>query len=650
MDLRSPKTRSKTIITIGFAAILAFLVVLLGVWVINVYNNEAILNKIADVQLETRQIAIMRNAAYRRALALHRMSIMSDPFAQEEEERRFYELGSIFRSTRNKVLSRPMLGSEKLAWDNIRNTLNKGSTAQNKVLQLILDEELETANKLLLDEVVPTQDIFVEEISDILDQQRNQVESKIGEVTQRNRTTYWLIGLFGSVAFMLGAFTIFVVRRTDKTEKALLNQGKRIRELYEVSSMAGLNIDEQISEMLKLGCRLLNLEIAKVCRIDTHKKTNTFLYTHAPESYDLVPGKSLPLDRTFCCVTFASKEAIAINNTGKSEHAHSKYYEFSQLESYIAANINVLGEKFGTVNFSSRNPRENAFTDTDKDLVNLIGSWVGLSLERQMGQKELYEAKENAETANKTKSAFLANMSHELRTPLNAIIGYSELMIEDLADTTESQQIPDLKNISNSGHHLLSLINDILDISKIEAGKMDLSLQETDIGALIGEMLDIFRPSLQQNHDALVVNNIEGLGFAVVDPMRLKQALMNLFSNAVKFTEHGTITINAEHRDFEEKTWIAIQISDTGIGIPEDEIDALFQPFQQSSSGAETKYGGTGLGLAISRRICRLMSGDITVESVEGQGSTFTIWLPIDPAASVSVQHSTRKLARKLAH
>ena len=639
MNLHSPETRSKTIITIGFAAILAFLVVLLGVWMINVYNNEAILNKIADVQLETRQIALMRKAAYRRALALHRMSIMSDPFAQEEEERRFYELGSVFRSTRDKVLSRPMLGQEKLAWDKIRNTLNKGSLAQRHVLDLILNEQFDTANQVLLDEVVPTQDIFVDEISDILDQQRNQVESKIGEVTHRNRTTYWLIGLFGSVAFMLAAFTIFVVRRTDKTEKALLDQGKRIRELYEVSSMAGLNIDEQISEMLKLGCRLLNLEIAKVCRIDTQKKTNTFLYTHAPESYDLAPGKSLPLDRTFCSVTFAAKNAIAINNTGKSEHADSKYYEFSQLESYIAANINVLGEKFGTVNFSSRYPRKNAFTDTDKDLVNLIGSWVGLSLERQMGQKELYEAKENAETANKTKSAFLANMSHELRTPLNAIIGYSELMIEDLADATDKRQVPDLKNISSSGHHLLNLINDILDISKVEAGKMDLALQETDIGELIGEMLDIFRPSLQKNHDALIVNTIDDLGFALVDPMRLKQALMNLFSNAVKFTEHGTITINTEHKVHEDKTWIAIQISDTGIGIPEDEIDALFQPFQQSRKGAESKYGGTGLGLAISRRICRLMGGDITVESTEGQGSTFTLWLPLNATAEILKQH-----------
>ncbi|MDT8385843.1 MAG: ATP-binding protein [Gammaproteobacteria bacterium] len=630
MDLSQTKTQSKTIITTGFVTIVACLLVLITIWVFNVYTNEAILNEIADAQLETRQIAIMRNAAYRRALALHRMSIMPDPFDQEEEERRFYELGSIFRSTRSELLAQPMHPRERQVWEQIRNTLNKGGAAQNRVLNLILEEKLEAANKMLLDEVVPTQDIFVEEISDLLDQQRSQVESKIAEVAHRNRTTYWLIGLFGSVALMLGGFTLFVVRRTEKTEDALLEQGRRIRELYEVSSKAGLNIDEQVSEMLQLGCRLLDLEIAKVCRIDTEQQTNTFLHTHAPASYGVTPGKCLPLDKTFCSVTFASEKGVAINNTGKSAHADSAYYEFSQLESYIAANISVRGKKFGTVNFSSRYPRAYPFTETDQDLMHLIGSWVGLSLERQMNQEELYEAKENAEAANKTKSAFLANMSHELRTPLNAIIGYSELMIEDLKGTPDTQQIPDLNNISKSGHHLLSLINDILDISKIEAGKMQLSLHETDIDRLINETIESFQPSLKKNNNTLVANNHQPLGIALIDPMRLRQVLMNLFSNAVKFTQNGTITVNTQLTDHEQKTWITIDVVDTGIGIPEDEIDSLFQPFQQSTTGAEMKYGGTGLGLAICRRICRLMGGDISLRSVEGEGSTFTIWLPTE--------------------
>ena len=644
MDLSSSKTRSKAIIITGFFTIMACLLVLLSVWVFNVYNNEAILNEIADTQLQTRQIAIMRNAAYRRALALHRMTIMPDPFDQEEEERNFYELGSVFRSTRSKVLEQPMRIQEKMAWERIRGTLNKGSSAQNKVLQLILNEKLEAANKMLLDEVVPTQDLFVQGISDILDTQRSQVESKIAVVTHRNRTSYWLIGLFGSVAIMLGAFTIFIVRRTGKTEEALLNQGKRIRELYEVSSKAGFNIDEQISEMLKLGCRLLDLEIAKVCQIDLDKNTNTFLHTHAPEEYGVNPGTKLPLDNTFCSMTISSGEAISIHNTGKSEFSNSKPYKFSHLESYIASTISVRGKRYGTVNFSSRYPRPTAFTDTDKDLVNLIGNWVGLSLERQTSQEELYEAKESAEAASKTKSSFLANMSHELRTPLNAIIGYSELMIEDIRDSGDTERTQDLNNIASSGHHLLSLINDILDISKIEAGKIELTLHETNISKLINETIESIRPSLRKNNDTLVVSNQDGLGNAMIDPIRLKQALMNLFSNAVKFTENGVISITSEQTLHEDKPWITIHVKDTGIGIPDNEIDRLFQPFQQSTTGANTKYGGTGLGLAISRRICRLMGGDISIKSTEGEGSTFTIWLPMIRSHETEDQPQLRRI------
>ena len=157
-----------------------------------------------------------------------------------------------------------------------RETLNKGGRAQNQVLGLILNEELDKANKILLDEVVPTQDIFVDGISNILDLQTDQVANQIAEVTQRNQTTYWLISLSSAVALMLFAFTIFVVIKTGKTEEALMDQGKRIRELYEVSSKPGHNLDEQISEMLKLGNRLLDLEIARVCKINPEAETNTF--------------------------------------------------------------------------------------------------------------------------------------------------------------------------------------------------------------------------------------------------------------------------------------------------------------------------------------------------------------------------------------
>jgi signal transduction histidine kinase len=635
MDSTSQTTRSTTIITFGFSTIVVLLVILLGVWVKSVATNERILKNIADEQLETRQISIMRNAAYRRALGLHRMTIQDDPFDQEEEERLFLELGSEFMTTRDKVFARPMNSWEKQAWDSVRQTLNKGSRAQNEVLRLVLDEKIDEANRLLVNEVVPTQDIFVQDISDILDAQRSAVENKIDEAVQRNRTTYWLIGLLGTVALMLSILTIVVLRRNSKTEHNLVAQGQRIRELYKVSAMAGLDFDEQINAMLKLGCRLLNLEIAKVCRIDVKENTNTFLYTQAPHSYGVTPGNEIPLEKSFCSVTVAENKAIALNDIGHSKYAESPFYGFSHLESYIAAPITLHGKLYGTVNFSSRYPRNEAFTDTDKDLVSLIGSWVSLTLERQFAQNELHDAKDSAETANQTKSAFLANMSHELRTPLNAIIGYSELLIEDMAgtnsrgaDDSSLDTINDLGKISSSGKHLLSLINEILDLSKIEAGKMELRLHETNISEIITQVEETFRPSLNEKNDQLIINGTDKTYIATIDPVRFKQVLINLVGNAIKFTDNGTISIDVTPQQLSGNKWITIQVKDTGIGIPEEDALKLFQPFQQGDAETAIKYGGTGLGLAISRRLCRMMGGDITLKSQEGEGSTFTIWLP----------------------
>ncbi len=646
MDLSTSHNRSKTVITIGFSTIIVFLMVLIGLWVDTVISNERILKEIAQAQLETRQISAMRNAAYRRALALHRMSIMDDPFDQEEEERRFRLLGGEFLSNREKLFSRPMRGREKIAWDDIRETLNKGGRTQNQVLGLIMDEKLDKANKILLDEVVPTQDIFVDGISNILDLQTDQVANKIAEVTKRNQTTYWLIGLSSVVALLLFAFTIFVVRKTGKTEEALMDQGKRIRELYEVSSKPGHNLDEQISEMLKLGNRLLDLEIARVCKINPEAETNTFLHVEAPESYNISKGKIIPLGKSFCNITFSSNEAIALGDISNSDYANTKYHEFSGLESYIAAKITVYGKDFGTVNFSSRYPHEKPFTDTDKDLVKLIGSWVSLALERKFSQNALYEAKEHAEEASRTKSDFLANMSHELRTPLNAIIGYSELLIEESEETAESGVATDLRKITYSGHHLLNLINDILDLSKVEAGKMDFLPENISIHKLITEVTDSFKLTLSKNNNKLTIQFDENNDSVFVDPTRMKQSLLNLIGNAVKFTKNGTINIETKQQEREGRFWTTITVKDDGIGINKEAINKIFQPFQQASKETSIKYGGTGLGLAITHRMCQMMGGDLTVVSHKDEGSTFTIWLPNDQADSMLVDNmATAKAA-----
>jgi signal transduction histidine kinase len=326
-----------------------------------------------------------------------------------------------------------------------------------------------------------------------------------------------------------------------------------------------------------------------------------------------------------------------------AEYADSPFREVVQeagFRSWLGVPLQARDTVMGVLYVISRTPQQ--FRDDDQRLLSALGDQAAIAIEnarlyeqvRQHSQeletlviertRELQEANRQLEAASRHKSEFLANMSHELRTPMNAIIGFTRLVMRRSQDVLAPRQYENLEKILVSAEHLLSLINDVLDLAKVEAGRTEVYPVEFVLGPMLAECLHTVEPMLKSEQVRLVQEVEADLPTLYMDRDRVKQILMNLLSNAVKFTHTGTITVTA----YSHNSAIVMTVADTGIGIPEAALARIFEEFRQVDSSTTREYGGTGLGLAISLQFARLMGGDITVQSTVGVGSTFTITLP----------------------
>ncbi len=309
---------------------------------------------------------------------------------------------------------------------------------------------------------------------------------------------------------------------------------------------------------------------------------------------------------------------------------------------HILAAPLMLGHRFFGVIYLDRGLARPAFTQDDIDILSAIADHLAIAIEaahterleqerRSLEQRaqRLARSKEEALDASRAKSAFIAHMSHELRTPLTAIIGYSELLEDEFQDLAAAGGfIPDMQKIQTAAQHLLALINNMLDLSKIEAGKMELFLEEFQLSELIDEVVSTAQPLIEKNRNTFILRCEEAAGPVRLDRVKVRQVVLNLLSNAAKFTSGGEVVLAGKREVGERGEELVLQVIDSGIGMSPSQVKRIFQEFAQGSAATTRRYGGTGLGLAISRSFCHLMRGEIEVESALGRGSTFTVRLP----------------------
>ena len=426
-----------------------------------------------------------------------------------------------------------------------------------------------------------------------------------------------------------------MLHREDEREKVLQETNEKLRtsqqELETLSRDLELRVRERTSELANRETALFNSEqrfrdFAKASSDWYWEMDENLRFSYFSDRFAEVAGidASALLGKT--------REETGIPNVDPVQwQRHLDALANRQpFRNFVHPRVKQNGEtvwlSINGVPYFDREGNFKGFRGTGNDTTKLVEA-----------QRNEEQTRQEAERANRAKSDFLANMSHELRTPLNAIIGYAELLQEESEDQQNRQLFDDLSKLCSSARHLHGLVNDILDLSKIEADKMDINQDEVDIAALLADVEDAIRPLVTQNANSFHIDNAATVNTFVTDSQMLRQALLNLLSNAAKFTQAGEVrlTLDQDGRDR-----LRFEVSDTGIGMSQEQIEKVFEPFTQGDSSISKNYGGTGVGLSLCQRFTELLNGKLSVESSEGDGTRFTLALPIDqsmPATATAI-------------
>ena len=425
--------------------------------------------------------------------------------------------------------------------------------------------------------------------------------------------------------------TVGICRNIDdikKAEEKLHRQNEYLTALHETA--IGLLSRLELSDLL--------LTVVKHAgQLSSAEHGNIYLYNETKNVLVLEVGQGIFYERIGAQLepgtglagkVFQDGRPLLINDYDNWP-GRSSAIEFKSIRAIMGVPLKSRHRVIGVISLAYGFHSSHIPSHDEIDMLSRFAQLASIAIDNARLYTASEDAKKIAETANLAKSTFLANISHELRTPLNAIIGYSELLMEDATEAGQKKLFSDLQKINLSGNHLLLLINDILDISKVEAGRMELHLEEFELIDTIEGVVKIIRPLVDKNSNELKVNFADNLNTMFADLTKVRQIFFNILSNACKFTDNGSITLDVSLQSNNGKKWICFRVTDTGIGMTAEQQKKLFRVFSQAEASMMKRYGGTGLGLALSKRYCKLMGGKIVVKSEYGAGTTFTILLPM---------------------
>jgi hypothetical protein len=426
-------------------------------------------------------------------------------------------------------------------------------------------------------------------------------------------------------------------REIEEQSRDLARLDREMEQLYRLSSglQESLSLDEQLSRVLEAACEVVGVERANIWGLAADRgafRNITGAGFNVAEARSL-QGLQIPLAEAGALYhSYRWGTPLLFDDANPLPSALALKPPYSALAGlrtrcFLVVPMIAQGKAVGVI-AADKKPSGQPISKEAVERLQFLASHAAIAIENAHLFEEIEEQRRQLEVAGRHKSQFLANMSHELRTPLNAIIGYSEILQEEAEDLGQPDFVPDLQKITSAGRHLLELINAVLDLSKIEAGKMDLYLEVFDVTRLVAEVEAVIRPLAVQNDNRLEVRCPDAVGVMTADLTKVRQSLVNLLRNACTFTHGGTVTVEVARARSAGTGWVTFAVRDTGIGLTSEQLDCVFDEFSQVNTPTTRKTGGSGLGLALSRRLCRLMGGDVTATSSPGVGSTFTIRLP----------------------